>query len=244
MDQDLTVGGVINGAFATVMENKEAALIFVGVFTLLGTSLEWGLAQIGGGLLDQFAGTEWLAWFGLGAGLGGILFVIIAVIGQYILWEAMLRRHHQLAAGYNRRFIAFVGLAILTGLGASLGFLLLIVPGLIFSARWAMAPAHLIVEKRGIIDSMGDSWDEVRGNTTPVALTILITIILAVGVSFSLGAYAVANPDPTQAAQVGLIGSLVGQFVSQLVTVFQIGLGVFLFDKLHSSSEALSDVFE
>jgi hypothetical protein len=243
MDQNLTVGEVINGTIATVADNKAAAIAYVAVFTALGTGLEWGLSQVGTGLFDQFADAEWLlAVFGVSAGIGGILFVIVAVVGQYLLWEAMLRQRHYLVRGYDRRFLAFFGLSILTGIGVAFGFLLLIIPGLIFMSRWAMAPAYLMVEREGVIDSMGGSWDAVKGNTTPVALALLVGGLLLFGLAVITGLGSAFSGDAT--GQVPLIESLAGQFLSQVGTVLSAALGVFLFARLHGSSRELTGVFE
>jgi hypothetical protein len=245
MDRELTVGEVINGTIATVAENKQAALIFIAVLTVLGAALEWGLTQIGGGFFDQFADAGWLlAALGIGAGIGGIVFLIVAVVAQYLLWETMLRRRHQLAAGYDRRFLGFVGLSILTGLGIAVGYILLIVPGLIFTARWAMAPAYLIVERQGAIDSMGSSWEEIKGSTTPIVLAILAAAVVLVGASMAVGVGAGVAAAVGEGAQDSLVASLLGQFLSQVGTVLSTGLGVFLFGRLHGESEVLSEVFE
>ena len=243
MDKNLTVGEVINGTIATVADNKAAAIAYIAVFTALGTGLEWGLSQVGTGMFDQFADAGWLlAAFGVSAGIGGILFVIVAVVGQYLLWEAMLRQRHHLMSGYDRRFLAFFGLAILTGIGVAFGFLLLIVPGLIFMARWAMAPAYLMVEKEGIIDSMGGSWHAVKGNTTPVVLAVLVGGLVFFGLAVIAGLGTGFSGEP--AGQVALIESLLGQLLSQVGTVLTAALGVFLFSRLHGSSRELSGVFE
>ena len=243
MDQNLTVGEVINGTLATVTDNKVAAMVFIAVFTLLGTALEWGLSQAGVGALDEFADAGWfLTLFGIGAGVGGILFVIIAVVGQYLLWEAMLRQRHHLTRGYDRRFLAFFGLAILTGIGVAIGFVLLIVPGLIFMARWAMAPAYLMVENEGVIDSMGGSWNAVKGNTTPIVLACLVAGLVIFGLAIVTGVGAGVSFEET--GQIGLLESLLGQLLSQVGTVLSAALGVFLFTRLLGASRELSGVFE
>jgi len=241
MEENLTVAEVVNGTITTLRQNAQAVLIFVVIFASLGIALELGLNQIGNGLLGQFE-PEWLlSWLGVGAGLGGLLFLILAVIGEYLLWEAMLKRHYQLEPG-GRRILAFIGLQIVTTIGISLGFVLFIIPGLIFTARWSMGPAFLIVERKGIIESIGDSWDEVSGRTTPIVLAFLIAVVLVAGINFALGASAAAGAA-NSLAPVSLITTVLSQLLAQLSTVLQIGLGVFLFGRLHGSSEVLSEVF-
>ena len=241
MERDLTVGEVINGTLALLAENRNAALAYLLVFTVLGTTLEWGLFQAGVGAIPGLENADWLlAVFGLGAGIGALALVVLTIIGQYLLWESMLRESTIFAGGERRRFLAFFGQAILVGLAVGFGFLLLIVPGLIFTARWAAAPAYLIAERQGVIDAMGSSWDMVRGNTTPVVLAILIVALLFV-VLMVAGVMTFTDIDSDELT---LGESLLGQVTSHAVTILSVSLGVFLFRRLHGSSRAVSGVFE
>jgi hypothetical protein len=242
MSENLTVGEVINGSISTVSANWVAAIIFVAVLTALGTALDWGLTQYASGALAQLgASDQFLGYLGVGAGLGGILFFIISIIGQYLLWESFLQRGNYIFRQGHRRFLAFIGQAILISFGIAIGLIFLIVPGLIISARWSMAQAFLIAEDQGVIESMGSSWDAVLGHTTPIALSVLIVGILGFGIAMLVGVNAFSL---TEAGEISLVGSLVTQFVSQLSALFNAALGVFLFGRLRGSSEMLSGVFE
>lgn len=247
MDRKLTVGEVINGTISSIAEAKEAAILYIAVFTFLGTAFEWGTVQIAGQDGTLFDDSGWLlSLFGIGAGLGGILLAILAVIGQYLLWEAVLRSLGFAEDMGPKRILAFFGQAILTGLCVGFGFLLLIVPGLIFMARWSAAPAYLIGERQGVIEAMGSSWDQIRGNTTPIVLAIIAAAILFLVVFGSL-TYAIAGgfaPRLNETGNVPLAESLLGQFTSHLSTVLSVGLGAFVITALHGPSTVLSDVFE
>ena len=239
MTRTLTVGEIINGTLETLKENANVAIAFVAILSFIGLLFEWGLAQFGGIFADDLGLPETAAvLLGVGAGLGGLLFLVVAVIANYMLWEIMLQQASFVREG-GRRFFRFIGQSILIGLVTALGFVLLIVPGLIVGARLAAAPAFLIGEKRGAIESMGESWEMVRGNTTPVVLTFVIGFILFIVLAMIVGGATFAS-----AGQAGPIATFFGQVISNLGTVLTVALGVYLYRELRGPTEQLTEVFE
>ncbi|HSG34955.1 MAG TPA: hypothetical protein VLA37_10495, partial [Sphingomonadaceae bacterium] len=175
--------------------------------------------------------------------ISGLAFAAIAIVGQYLLWESMLRGSTVLNAGAGRRFFAFFFQAILIGLGTGFGFLFLIVPGLLFAARWAAAPAFLIVERMGIIDAMSASWNMVKGNSRHVIIAYVLAAVVVIGLSGAIAGASLLGGFDTSGQQ-GL-GTMIGlHLVQQLATVLTVGLGVFLFHRLQGASQQLTEVFD
>ena len=234
MDEKLGVGDVIEGTIARLQENMQPALVFIAILTLMGTVLEGGFAAIldnapGGYEMPEIVRTA----FGIGAGLGGLLFVIVSIVGTYLLWEVVLRRSGFAPPDGEKRVFRYFLQAIIVGFCTGIGFLLLIVPGLIFGARWAAAPAFLIAEKRGTIQAMGDSWETVRGNTTSVVLAYLIGVVgvVVLGLAFaSIGG--------------GVASVLLEHLIANIGTVLTVALGVFLYGRLHGDSDRIAQVFD
>jgi len=84
--------------------------------------------------------------------------------------------------GAFNRFGPLVGFFFLTTAAILLGYLLLIVPGLILSAMWLFA-SYLIVDRNmGVIEAMRTSWRIViaRGFWINVACAFVITALFAV----------------------------------------------------------------
>lgn len=234
MENQLTVSDVVEGTIAKVKENSQQFAFFVISMTVLGTLLQGGFFFLGDGSIAGFEIPQIIQTaFGITAGIAGIALVVISIVFTYLLWELVLRRSGYFPPDQERRFFRYVAQAILIGLGTGIGFLFLIIPGLIFSARWAAAPAFLIASKRGTIQSIGDSWDMVSGNTTPVILTYLIGIAVLFGLAlaFDFGG-------------LGLVSVIAENLISNVGTVLTIALGVFLFDRLHGQKETLSRVFD
>ena len=85
------------------------------------------------------------------------------------------------------RLAGLIGLAFLIGAVVFVGFILLIVPGLILMVFLAMAVPAFVVERKGIGESMSRSWNLVSGSWWHTLGTILVAAILAGIVNSILG---------------------------------------------------------
>lgn len=83
--------------------------------------------------------------------------------------------------------LPLIGAGILAGLGIALGFVLLIVPGLILMTIWAVIAPVIVVEHSGVIDAFGRSRELVRGNGWQVFGVIISVFLIAFVASFVLG---------------------------------------------------------
>jgi hypothetical protein len=82
----------------------------------------------------------------------------------------------------NRIVIA----GILLGIAIGIGFVLLIVPGLIVLTLWIFVIPAIVLENRGIGEAFGRSRELVRGNGWNVFGVIVLTFVLLLGVSIAL----------------------------------------------------------
>jgi len=80
-------------------------------------------------------------------------------------------------AAVRPRLPALITAGILAALGIGIGFLLLIVPGLILLTFWSMLVPVIVIEGSSAGDSFKRSFDVVRGHGWPVFGLILITFI-------------------------------------------------------------------
>jgi hypothetical protein len=238
-----SVSNLISGTIETAQANRASVLLFIGGLTALGTVLEVGLSP---GMID-FAPLSNLppslnTLFGVGAGLGGLLVLVQSVLAHFLLWRAMLQNGDLLdLAGQGHRILPYVGLTILTTLGTMLGFLMLIIPGLLASTRWLAAPAFLLQRDAGVIESMGNSWRLIKGNSTPIIVTYFLASLVAVVLSLFVGIGTVTS------ASMGLgsvLTTLFAQIVSNTFTMLQVALGVYVFRQLTGATDDIGAVFE
>jgi hypothetical protein len=79
---------------------------------------------------------------------------------------------------------------LVAGVGIVIGFLLIIVPGLILVTIWSVAAPVVVLERPGGLNALGRSRDLVRGNGWNVFAVILLLVILVGLVSFVIEAIA------------------------------------------------------
>lgn len=112
---------------------------------------------------------------------------ILSLILQYEITYTLLSGLGLLQAGYRpRRFLAILGMGILSGVAILLGLILLVVPGIILLVRWFIAVPVLVGEEAGVIESLQRSWAETSGRFLPILGTIVAIyapVFLAAGVS-------------------------------------------------------------
>jgi len=120
----------------------------------------------------------------LGIGLSFVLSILSQAVLVHASFQAMRNRAvnlgESLRVGFTR-FFPVLGVALLVGILAGLGFMLLIVPGLILMTMWLIAPPVCVVEQSGPWTSMRRSSDLTRGHRWKVfGLWLLLMIISGV----------------------------------------------------------------
>jgi len=123
--------------------------------------------------------------------LGIFMFVLLLVMIAANMWlqGGMLRYSVELAKGmrptFGRvflpfdRFLGYFAVTLLLGLAMSVGFILLIIPGIILMLMFFCAPAVYLDGKAGILDSFSVSRNITRGNRLTILGLFLVNSLLA-----------------------------------------------------------------
>ena len=134
---------------------------------------------------------------------GGILFFVAGAIGTIvgIFYQGMVVRlvddvrDGVLDASVGDLFksVAPVALplfllSIVVGICVTVGFILVIIPGLFLLTIWAVSAPAVVLEARGVFDALGRSRELVRGNAWNVFGVIVIVFVLGIGVGLIAGA--------------------------------------------------------
>jgi hypothetical protein len=181
-------GRVIGEAFETYRSHAGAllggALIVIGIAGVIE-----GLLSVSGSLILGLVG----ALVGLAAG-----FLYIGYVVKLVQDVRDGRRDFGVGELFSSAtpYLGTLILAgILAGIGVTIGFVLLIVPGLFLLTIWAVISPSIVVEDKGVFESFGRSRELVRGNGWNVFGAIVLTflIIVVVGIVASIVGAAIGD---------------------------------------------------
>lgn len=110
--------------------------------------------------------------------LKGVVGFTVGVAAAYFLYEAVLARTGLRSRQSDDAFLPFIGLAVITTLAIMVGLIALVIPGLYLIARWSIAAPVLMIDGKGPIKAMQDSWERTKGSD----FSILVAVLLFYGV--------------------------------------------------------------
>lgn len=186
------LGRVIQRTFASIRQNWAifviAATLLVGVPTLLQTYGQTEMAFEPSASSLALTGIGWVLW----------------VVGSYMLQGMVVKASFSglngkpmtLGAAFEagaRLFLPLLGLAIIVGLGTMLGVILLIVPGIILAVMWSASTGALVVEGRGVFESLQRSRDLTRGYRWPIFGLAVIYMIVSFVIGMLVGGIGMAT---------------------------------------------------
>jgi Uncharacterised protein family (UPF0259) len=124
------------------------------------------------------------------------LFTCVSLAGEVLLAGVITALVMQWRAGRPlpgaREFVrslpwlSLIAADVLIAIGAAIGLLLLIVPGLLFITYFAISPAVIEIERRRVWDAMRRSASLVRGHFRRVFLLIIGAIVITEGIAEGL----------------------------------------------------------
>jgi len=192
------IGRVINRTFAAI---KNKPVIFVVTSLLI-----IGIPMFFIGLLPVF--------MGLSSGIEGnpdaienmVAGTIVASVVQGALIFAAVRdfngENATLGEAFRiglRYFFPLLGMGLLVGLGVMAGLVLLVIPGVLMALGWAIAAPIMIVEEKGITESIGRSWELTKGYKRWIFLLWVILMLISFVIGGVLGVFTLVAGDPTTA---------------------------------------------
>jgi hypothetical protein len=162
-----------------------------------------------------------------------ILFFALGVLYQGIVVELVQdiqdgRRDHSigdLIRSVEPVFWPLVAVSILFGLALAIGFILLIIPGLILMVIWSVVAPVTVLERPGVGAAFGRSRELVRGNGWQVFGVIVIVFLAVAVLSLAAG---------LAAASLGSLGRALVQWAvnSALAPITALSASVLYFELL------------
>lgn len=161
------------------------------------------------------------------AGVGLVQFVV-SLAAAYFVLDAMLQKT-RLRTRKEDVFFAYFGLSILYTLGVAAGLFVIILPGLVIMARWALAQPMMIARGDGIMQALGSSWERTKGNEFQIIAALLalyvVPVALLIGSSVMFG-----QTEP--------VGIVLSQLISCAMSALGLALGVALYGLMEGHNVA------
>lgn len=216
-----------------------AAVFMVPFAAVSAIANTWSFAALDDLVVDPQApptAAEVGAIFGPIVVLGLLTLLIFPLVSGAISWAAaQFYLGEDPPAGRIVRFAfskfpALLLVSILTGLAVTGGFLLLVVPGIIFLVRFLLSPSAVVVEDTSAVEGMRRSWRLIKGYFWKVVGASLLAVVIVaivqaiIDIPFQIAVqFFYAQQSWALAAALGFIGTAVsGTLVTPLSTIVQV----------------------
>ena len=186
------LGRVIQRTFTTIREN---AAIFFGAATVMvgAPSAVMGLGQLTATMGGAAVGFLTVA-------AGWVFYLVGLYMVQGMVVKAAINGFNGKTTSFTqafdvglKMFLPLLGLAIVAGLGTGLASMALLVPGVIVAVMWSVASPAVVVEKRGVLESLQRSRELTRGYRWNVFGLMVIYVLLSWIIGAAVGALGLAT---------------------------------------------------
>jgi hypothetical protein len=125
--------------------------------------------------------------------LGAILAVLVSLVALFWLQAALVKAVEDIRDGRadlsvgdtfeaaKAHLTAVLVAGILAGIGIAIGFVLLIIPGLVLLTFWCVIVPTIVIEGKSAGESFGRSFDLVRGHFWRVLGVIVLAVLIYFG---------------------------------------------------------------
>jgi hypothetical protein len=149
----------------------------------------------------------WLLDEGALALIAGLVSLVLATLYQGMVVQLVRdvqdgRRDNsmgELFGSVSPVLVPLIFVSLLAGLGIGIGFLLLIIPGLVLLTFWSVVAPVTVIERPGVFSAFSRSWGLVRGHAWPVFGTIVLVFLIVVAAAIVASIIGAASSDGVRA---------------------------------------------
>jgi len=192
--EPMSVGGILDRSFRLYRQRFVRFLAIVAIIQVplhLLTLAFTVFITFGLGSMQGSSDSESAAILFAVLGLGWVLFVLLTVVGQQLSTAALLKGVSEsylgrdVSVGQAYRFVvpkllSLIGSALLVGLIAGLGYMLCVVPGVIFSLWYALTAPSIVLEGHRALGGMARSKQLASGNLGRIFLVFLVVFLITI----------------------------------------------------------------
>jgi hypothetical protein len=140
-----------------------------------------------------------VALLSLAGTVGVIIGAVISFAATYVVQASLIKAVQDVRDGRvdldlsqtvraaSPYILPVIGASILAGIGITIGFILLIVPGLILLTYWCLIVPFIVLEGSGVIEAFGNSMRTVRGYAWRVFGTYVLVFLILIAFGIVLG---------------------------------------------------------
>jgi len=140
-----------------------------------------------------------VALLSLGGIAGALIGAVISFAATYVVQASLIKAVQDVRDGRvdldlaetvraaGPHILPVIGASILAGIGITIGFILLIVPGLVLLTYWSLIVPFIVIGRSGVFDSFGHSMRTVRGYAWRVFGTYVLVFLILLAFAIVLG---------------------------------------------------------
>ena len=173
-----------------------------------------------------------VALLSLAGVFGAILGAILSFAATYVVQASLIKAVQDVRDGRvdlnlsetvqaaSPYILPVIGASILAGIGITIGFILLIVPGLILLTFWCLIVPFIVLGGSGVFASFGNSWRTVRGYAWRVFGTYVLVFLILIAFGIVLGLILRLLPDFLRSFVDNVVaGTLIAPFLALVATL-------------------------
>jgi hypothetical protein len=173
-----------------------------------------------------------VALLSLAGSVGTFIGVIISIVAGFLVQAALVKAVQDVRDGRADLNLGetvsaalpylgpVIAASILAGIGIAIGFVLIIVPGLILLTFWSLIVPSIVIGGEGVFGSFSKSWRTVRGYAWHVFGTYVLVFLILIVFDIVLGLVLYALPIVARNFISNVVsGTLVAPFLALVVTL-------------------------
>jgi hypothetical protein len=164
--------------------------------------------------------------------VGALLGAIISFAATYVVQASLIKAVQDVRDGRvdldlsqtvraaGPFILPVIGASILAGIGVTIGFVLLIVPGFILLTFWCLIVPFIVLGGAGVFESFRQSWRTVRGYAWRVFGTYVLVFLILIAFAIALGFVLILLPLWLRSFVNNLVsGTLIAPFLALVATL-------------------------
>lgn len=168
-----------------------------------------------------------------------LLVLLVDIVAAYFVTKTMLTTCGAARQGLAGGFGAYFVLLLVSGVAITLGFLLLILPGLYLLVRWSPAYGIALCEEPGnVTAALGQAWDMTALHIRPIGLALLLPLCLLLLPIIAAALWTV-DSDPFR-----WVWSFGSNMLIYLGTLANTAIGIAVYTLLGRATVATAEIFE